>query len=959
MLKTIAGIAGGSALAATSDGARAQADRPDERLSEAWWAAAQNEPEGAPLPTVLLVSDESAFDRLSEFDFDDVRTTTETDTPAAYAEIPNTVESIRPLLGLDALESVLYAPGANPFWVLEHYPDRVFPAVGDAVDYVSFPEFEQGIERLADQHPKLVNHERVGQSPGWLNVRSRELQRSDVHVVELSENVTDREAFAEKDKDVFALSIHGDERSGAEAGLRLIEDVLTGEADGLRDALGDRALVFLFPNPDGWISRSPFTVDGRFGATSLSLPGNTFKRTTGTGHDPNRIYPTTGWIDPTHRPAEPDGRDQTDDESGIDGDVPSEPYDYEIQVPDGLAIAEHLRGYENVAWFADLHGMFASEEFVKLLTMNHAFPFADAHAAFDLAGAVETNVGDAVGDLLDERRDVMEGKAEEMAEFYGLEETPAVPSEPFAAGTILDMVDYNTTGGLASWASRPPEEGGLGAVGLALEMAFDNRVGDGMTFEPDLVDMQVRAYQTAIQTVATHDATTDAAIEAGEGGDVALVTDDASVDAADLPFPTVKAGEARDVTETGGSNRDVTETPVTVPAGETGSAGVEVGEEVHRLGVAVDAAEGATDVELRNPSGELVRTSERHEMATAPRQRVSFAVTDPEPGKWSVDLPNQYGEREASVTVLATVVTGEGPPDPRTALGYGQRDYEASVTEVVDDYGAALQGASVRTVSPSDLADGGLDGVDAAVVRTDDLGDQSRAVAALREFASGGGSLVLTDAGVRLLGQSLFPGDVGKDDIRETGGQGFALGQRADDHPLLAGTRPEQRELARAGLLGYASAPGEITTYGVAPSAFEDAGGSVAGETLAPEEGGGAVTAGTIPLGDGEVTIVGGLLPAPTQRNLHPFGLEGAALTRFGYAVLANAVGHDAPAVPFESTDDGDESGESGSEDGESEDGESGKESEEGEDDESSEDEEDGDGEDDENSDDENDDESA
>jgi hypothetical protein len=59
------------------------------------------------------------------------------------------------------------------------------------------------------------------------------------------------------------------------------------------------------------------------------------------------------------------------------------------------------------------------------------------------------------------------------------------------------------------------------------------------------------------------------------------------------------------------------------------------------------------------------------------------------------------------------------------------------------------------------------------------------------------------------------------------------------------------------------------------------------------------VTPGTvrIPGGSGEVVVLSGLLPALTQRNLHPFGLAGQPLTHLGYTVLANAVGHSPPSV--------------------------------------------------------------
>lgn len=900
VLQTVAGLAGGSALVGASSDVRADAERPDNRFSKRWWTAHQNEPKDALLPSVILFENESALDRLDKLGYESVRTTTAADPPAAYAKIPNDAASWRKLLEFRSLTTVLYAPGANPFWVLEHYSDRIFPEPADAVDYVSYPEFVQGVAELENEHPDTVRHVHVGESPGWLNVASKSVARNDIHVVEVSEDVRDRSAFNKKETIVASLGIHGDERAGVEAGVRFVEDICRGVSDAA-DALNDTAFVLVFPNPDGWVSRLPFTVDGRFGQTRFNDAGNTFKRNTGADHDPNRIYPTVGWINADHYPAEPKGTDLSDDRAGTDSDVPAEPRDYEHEVPGGLGVVDHLRGYENVTWAVDFHGMFASEKLVKLLAGNATFDFTDAHAIFDFAGHLETALNDAVGDILSAREDAFEARAQAAASYLGIERTLPVPTDTLAAGTILDMVGYNTSGGFASWASCSPEAGGLGARGIALEMAWDNRIGS-MSFDPAVVDLQVQAYETVFESFASYTGNEDIAIENPTSENVALIDGgNTRVTASDLPYPVGSRDE--DAVASGGSSRDVvsgidaTETPVSVPADEQTTVPVEVEGETHRLTATVDATAGAADVTLYDPSGAVVRTADQYTTATAPEGRFVWGVNDPIAGTWELEFSNEHGDRAAVISVRTRLRTDQ-QLDPRAALGYNQRDYDASITDVVPSYRAASDALSPVGVLDTDAVELGVDNTDAMVVPTDTGINRSRYLESLNTaLTEEGKTVVLTDSAVRMLGESEFSVSVPRDAVQRVMQSGISLGTRNEDHSLLDGTRPGQRELVRSSPLGYATTANGAPMYGVDRDAFEAVGGTVAGHYQQEDKA--MVTAGTIqiPSGGGEVVVLGGLLPSPTQRNLHPFGLTGQSLTHLGYTVLANAVGHSPPSV--------------------------------------------------------------
>ena len=53
---------------------------------------------------------------------------------------------------------------------------------------------------------------------------------------------------------------------------------------------------------------------------------------------------------------------------------------------------------------------------------------------------------------------------------------------------------------------------------------------------------------------------------------------------------------------------------------------------------------------------------------------------------------------------------------------------------------------------------------------------------------------------------------------------------------------------------------------------------------------------GELAFGRGRIRIAGALLPAPTERNYHPFGLSSYALTYTGYQLFDNLLDYQRPA---------------------------------------------------------------
>jgi hypothetical protein len=53
-----------------------------------------------------------------------------------------------------------------------------------------------------------------------------------------------------------------------------------------------------------------------------------------------------------------------------------------------------------------------------------------------------------------------------------------------------------------------------------------------------------------------------------------------------------------------------------------------------------------------------------------------------------------------------------------------------------------------------------------------------------------------------------------------------------------------------------------------------------------------------MPRARGRILIAGALLPAPTERNYHPFGLSSYALTYTGYQLMDNMLDYQCPRRP-------------------------------------------------------------
>lgn len=792
-------------------------------------------------------------------------------TSAAHAYL--TADELSHALDISDVEFVDFSPGANPFWKIgDAYSDRVFPEVEDARDYVSHGELAQGLEHLADEYSDRLRTHAIGQSPGWENMFTGEdADPKDVYVAEVTEDIQDEESFAEKDKVVFSLSIHGDEPAGRVAGTRIIEEAVKGEADDFEDVLNDIVIVFVFTNPDGWVVRKPqyeHPYEWYYGDQARFR----YHRGNAAVGDTNRQYPTMGWVNPSYWPAEPEGTPEVrpDDPEGRG---------YEDMVPDALAVVEHLREYDNVEYLCDYHMMGLSDSMVLNLESNASYEQAGTHNLDE----VNIRIGDGMEDHWGSPETIAEDTMRAGEAIYGIE--GYVPDRLLDYGTIYDSLGYQITGGLLGWAGQPEEFGGLGAVTVAPELVLR----DGYDFKPFMERHLEMAYRISMREYAEMTAAETNATVATGGQDTAYVTSDVLTrSSADLPFTDESPGNGN------GNGQDratqVQRRHDTVQPGPGGSASASSSSTVHSLAVQFDAHgidEGV--IRLVNPGGRTVHEVDLAEPTSGDQGH--FYVPDPDEGDWSIEFD---GDADIDVEFVL-LETEDEYPNPEEILGYTQREYVVNPMQFFEDLEPYLEEGEIDGLRVHDVRNGRLMRGNSGERRYDNLVishadgvSDEQYVAALEEFVQAGGNLTVTDTGLTLLG-SLDVGNaaaIEPDDIESETMTIPNLMDRDLDHTLLTDIRPIQQEIWKVSQLGYTTGD-DSPVWTVDVNAFEAAGGTVAGSL----GGAGNVGVGTLSAGDAEINVVGTLLPPANQRELHPFGMADYTLSFMGHTLICNALG--------------------------------------------------------------------
>ncbi|WP_368407901.1 M14 family zinc carboxypeptidase [Haloarchaeobius salinus] len=803
-------------------------------------------------------------------------------TPAAHAWLTE-AEVQYALDEMTGIEHVDFSPGAHPFWNLEDsygdydvYPEYieefdVFPPVEGARDWTSHQETGQALDHLETTYPDMVNVERIGQGPGWENVFTGEdPDPRDIYVAELTNDVQDREAFAAKEKCVFIVGIHGNERAGVEAGSRIIEQAAKGEAEEFNTLLDDIAIIYVYINPDGWSLREP----QYYGPNILfHYRGNASLV------DTNRQYPTIGWANPGFWPA--DAGRAPDPRPGYD-------VGYQDVVPDALATVGHLRGYDNVEYLCDYHMMGWASQMVLNLESNAAYNHDGTHNLDEVNRRITSSMDDYWGGPAAIADDTIRAGADTA----GL--SNYVPDTLIDYGSIYDSLGYNITGGLLGWAGQPEAFGGLGAITVAPELAMR----DSTDWRPYIErHLETAYYLSQLEFARLCAADTDATVATGDQDTAYVTTDALTRRSADLSHTDESPGKGR-----GRGQERATEVQrrhETVHPGPEGSARKTTGGGSHSIAVQFDAGSAEEGVvSLRNPGGQVVRAID-----LAESDQTSFYVPNPGNGDWSVEFD---GEADIEVEFV-TIESDEEHPNPEEAFGYPQTEYVVNPMQFFLDLEPQLESGKMDGLRVHDVRVGrlmrgnsGRRRYDKVVISHDEGRDDEQYIAEIEAFVDAGGDLVLTDTGLYLL-DSLSVGEteaISVDDI-QTVEVGIAnLVDRDFDHYLLSDIRPLQREMWKSPQVGYVPNTNDQPATILDDDAFAAAGGAAAGRMQVIEgpwrdeeivaEG---VAAGSLSAGDAEINLLGSVLPPANQRELHPFGMADYAVSFMGHTMLCNALG--------------------------------------------------------------------
>lgn len=382
-----------------------------------------------------------------------------------------------------------------------------------ATDFIQFSELQSGMAFLEELFPKFIKfhtlHEdfnceghpvnnkedgcaefksagipvTLGQTQQGVEAFTRD--KAPLHMV----RVTDERVPDEGKKYfVFPLSIHGIERAGVEGGTRAAEDLATWaaceaelapdivdcEAEGTApyplleaspkgsvtagDALKKSVVYFIYPNPDGW----------RRGERSQGAPF--FQRYNGNGVDLNRDWPSQGF---TFRPYTP----WSEPESKGFGKV--------------LQAIGPKDAQRRPKWSGgiDLHGQLIDRAFSFTL-------IGGAERSFDKNQRVLQTVKGAWRD------------AEKRLAYSPLikpNDAPADDPRVYGVqwGTVWDTIDYTITGGLGDWIDSPI---GLNADGIDNEMSLSHlsNCGVGTCFNQDVEQLHVDGNKSLIYSMINY-----------------------------------------------------------------------------------------------------------------------------------------------------------------------------------------------------------------------------------------------------------------------------------------------------------------------------------------------------------------------------------------------------------------------------------------------------------------------
>ena len=814
------------------------------------------------------------------------------------------------------------APAASP-WAKGNVCAAQFVQWNEALEGLRYLEERYGryiqlinLREQRDLDPTLSGLDM--QSAG-LPTEDLQRDRRDLYAIKLTDNASPMPEPQRKHF-VYGLSIHGIERAGLEGGIRAAEDLATWAAESpdqpilepsntgpTAGEVADNAVIyFILSNPDGW-HRGEVTNGHVF-----------FQRYNGNGMDINRDWAGIGYTQPEYTP---------------------------FSEPETRGYAAYLKGVAaktSTGKFSggiDLHGMVSSHSF-----------------SFTLLGAGQRDYRKnaiTVDTAIKTFRDA-EQRLTWSPHVAPADSCPGPVPEPYFGrtqgpmctdqwGTVWDTINYQTTGSMSDWFESTV---GLDGVGIANEMALSH-LFPNTVFDPQIEQLHIDGNKGLVYSQIAS-LLFEQPVEYRPTGHIGYVptervTNPGQPEAQDpsSDLPPQDTIEGTEVVGSGfefevdGSEKGVKNGSLTVEATWTNVRGIAPDGVFEDLG-----GEDTALVLERFGSDHPGDLEEWIEVARYFNQAGTYAqagaridVNDPRPGRYRI----RPAMRIAPMNVTVTFGRGKSIPVPaQAAYDVANTDFFSDLNKYVAD-GSKLESVDPATVLRNPAS---LDGFDTLVLASDSAPGvpperRDAWFDAVRRFAEAGGNVVLTDGAVAGLADlQVVPRDAVRQGVFFAGWMNFAddEGPTYGRHPLAAGVDKEGTAEGQAVLedveylnrhqlyepvpLGYYVSPRgssnadcssdgdrcDSPNWVVEDKAWKDAGGDVAARTFVreAEEAGSpglsGVSLGELKLGSGRIRIIGALLPPPTEKNYHPFGLASYALTYTGYQVFENAVNYQRPA---------------------------------------------------------------
>ena len=233
----------------------------------------------------------------------------------------------------------------------------------------------------------------------------------------------------------------------------------------------------------------------------------------------------------------------------------------------------------------------------------------------------------------------------------------------------------------------------------------------------------------------------------------------------------------------------------------------------------------------------------------------------------------------------ATIPSNFTGDDPAVDPAFAFDPYSVTRMKFFDDlnkYASAPLG-SLRV--PDVLADPSvLDNLDSVVLADNAMpegSDRAAWVAVLKDFVTGGGNLIVTDAAAPVVADlvdNIEPNHI----TMQKSNVGFVDFPEDRSHPLNAGLRGIASQTYDVIPIGLPDGGGAAPNWRVNTAAWTAASGTTTGTM------GGQTAYGELPLGAGRIRFLGALLPQPSEAYFHPYGLQNYAVTYTGYTLLQN-----------------------------------------------------------------------